>query len=494
MSWKHNYATSASDVSPSDSLRLPQHDTTHIVPAVKAVPLSAPTPSDNRFVLKNIFLFEGYFRGSMIGTHNGKVLPSYFRIPGARSLWRMANEPDIYGQFNFTYNQKLNDGELDLAKSQYMEFNIMPAGYVAINDPTFFFLRNNWIIQQCYLKLHRVFNGATIWTGWQYYHRRGEYLLDYYWYNPGQDAVIGGGVEEIPGFLHNGNISVAIHYYQSKNVERLAVNPVTQAGILGSYTLDAKWHNIALSANSSVAVGAHLSIRPRHLELHYPTRTGWAVYAWWDFDKRTPYKTVTNTLQANYRTGTSFDQGTYTGQPVYETFQGLSGRGSLPNTKPGVIVEFDLLHCRYFEISNSFVFEREKKWSVNALVLLTFSDVGTIPYYLTTGLKAGPGHTIIATTAGFRAYYYCTRYFALSLDCGWDYYDNQTIDKRGSMLKVSFSPQVRSNYGFYSRPEFRPFVTVAVWSPELKGLGIGGKAFDEQTYGVITGIQVEGWW
>ena len=95
-------------------------------------------------------------------------------------------------------------------------------------------------------------------------------------------------------------------------------------------------------------------------------------------------------------------------------------------------------------------------------------------------------------TAGFRPYYYFTKYFALQFDYGLDYVDPEGGED-GYLHKVSLAPTIKFGNRYFDRPELRVFVTYATWSDAFKG-EIGGEAFNDDTNGLLYGVQMEAWW
>lgn len=119
---------------------------------------------------------------------------------------------------------------------------------------------------------------------------------------------------------------------------------------------------------------------------------------------------------------------------------------------------------------------------------------GLTPYEVSTGEKLDIGQKIHWFSAGFRFIKYIYKHFNLALEYGVDYVDNQTINKQGGLQKVTFSPQIAWDYGYYTRPVIRPFVTYANWSKDLKGeIGGGLAPFGDKTNGMTYGIAMEIW-
>jgi maltoporin len=93
--------------------------------------------------------------------------------------------------------------------------------------------------------------------------------------------------------------------------------------------------------------------------------------------------------------------------------------------------------------------------------------------------------------------YYLDKHFNLALEAGNDYMKNNRSRIEGSLQKITFSPQVSWDYGYYSRPVLRPFITYARWSGNFSGL-IGDSDFNtrllKKNNGISFGLQLEIWW
>lgn len=428
------------------------------------------------FIEKHTFKLNGYFRSTMSLTDKG-VAPSYITPPGGRAKWRMANEPDIYAEMQLVYQYDWNK-----EKGNSVEVHFTPAAYLALGSGTLPFWVSGNGMNEFYFKLNNISGNTDIWSGWRYYHRRDYHPLDYFWYNPGQGAVAGLGVEGLRSKEHKDDISIALHFFESKNVASIRSFESTDAGVLPAFTLDAKWANIPLfSANSALTVGSAVSIRPAQRDLNFGLKKGFSLYLWHDQNNLCNGR-ASNNFQISFRKGTAMNQSSYSGAPIYETING-----------DGKTIMYDLDKAYYWEVSDGFLYEYAKHFSVNLIFLLHRAYNGLIPYRLEDNQSIGSGAYLTWITTGARAYWYWHRHFALTTEIGLEYVDNQPVHKKGTLFKLTLSPQIRWNYGYYSRPEIRPFITLGLWSNGLKG-SVGGTPFMDRTYGITFGIQGEIWW
>lgn len=414
-----------------------------------------------------------YLRSAAAESKGGKTMAD-FQAPGALSHYRLGNEANTYGEFGLTYHQDLSDlkNSLDIV--------MMMSGYSPFGDKNDFKLNN---IAQFYAKFNDVIAGGDIWAGKRYYDRRDYHMIDFFWYNPGQDATFGFGIENLRRDKHKDKLSFATFSFDNKNVKTLSTleEDAEKTENLRSYHLEAKWSDIQTNKDGSLMVYARVAKRRANEDIKFDDANGFAVGFAHTQNNLLKGK-ASNNFQINYKKGISVSQNQYTGTPIFET-NGNSEQ-----------IRYNLDKNYAFEASNSFFYENEKKFAINALTIYRFEDRGMKPINVADGKEIDLGQKIHWFSAGFRAMKYLTKNFNLALEYGADYVNNQTIEKEGVLHKITFSPQIQLNYGFYTRPVIRPFVTYATWSDNLKGTIGGGYApFADKTNGYTYGISFEVW-
>src|SRR5215469_2071480 len=129
-----------------------------------------------------------------------------------------------------------------------------------------------------------------------------------------------------------------------------------------------------------------------------------------------------------------------------------------------------------------------------------------VQHFRTTG---GARNTV---GAGIRPVFWLTDWFALQGQAGWDYTNNyrassistfqpggpgtvkiptnDTFGHSGSLGVFTFCPTIKPIGGFFTRPEFRAFVTYAIWSKSLEG-AIGSTQYQNNREGWVFGVQTE---
>lgn len=100
---------------------------------------------------------------------------------------------------------------------------------------------------------------------------------------------------------------------------------------------------------------------------------------------------------------------------------------------------------------------------------------------------------------GFRPIYHFSERFNLAVELGIDDVKPENGTSR-TMTKLTISPQISPDFGFWSRPVLRAFVTYASWNTTARlaadttdAIGING-VFGNKLSGLSYGIQAEAWW
>lgn len=400
-----------------------------------------------------------------------------FIAPGALSHFRLGNEPNTYAEFEIGYNHKLDK---DSKKS--VDLVLMLSGYSELGKQESFNLKH---VSQLYAKMNNAIGNADIWIGKRYYYRKDYHIIDYFWYNPGQEATVGVGIENIRGKKYKDDISFALFSFENKNVKSLKdYNMSSKTGVLQSYTLDVRWSNIPTNKNGKITLWGRVSKRNSNNALGFGASKGYGFGVWHDQTNLFNGKGANN-IQFSYKKGNAISQSQYVGLPVYETY----GRESS--------YSYDLNKAYAIELSDQFTYEKEKEFAINALALYRIENKGIIPYDILTQEELGSGQQIHWFTIGTRVLKYFHRHFNIALEIGSDYIDNWTTNKQGWLTKITIAPQFSWDYGFSSRPVIRPFLTYAVWSDNLVGQ-IGkipeNAPFGDRNQGFTYGVSFETWW
>ncbi|APD07616.1 maltoporin [Flavobacteriaceae bacterium UJ101] len=418
----------------------------------------------------------GYFRTTM-GTSEGGETQAFFQAPGAQSKYRMGNEADTYAEFALKYKYQLKE------EGTSFETMFRMRGWSAKGD------NMNWKLDdigEFYVKMNDIYKDIDVWGGRRYYYRMSTHIIDHFWLNPGEGSNVGFGVEGLRGKDKEDDIKIALFEYEMDGVTRPDGQSISSSeDYIQSYVLDARWVDIPFNKDGQMNIWGQYSARTSNEALGFDSKQGFGV-GFWHNQKKLFGGKANNIFYGSFRQGTSVYQTGYDITPVYENFGGSSD-----------IIRYDLDKANLWEFSNNFLYELDERFAVNWILLFSQENRGVTPYNYNTGEVTGKGKQINWFSTGFRAEKYLHKHLSLALETGFDYVDNQITDQNGWLTKITFSPEIRWNYGFYTRPVIRPFVTYAFWPDNFEGsVGnqFGTAPYGDNTDGFVFGINIEAWW
>jgi hypothetical protein len=152
-------------------------------------------------------------------------------------------------------------------------------------------------------------------------------------------------------------------------------------------------------------------------------------------------------------------------------------------------------------------------FSFGAAAYYEYDDQGSpTAERLSNGDFVSTGGSRNTVGAGIRPVLWLTDWFALQGQAGWDYTSrdrssslstfqpggpgnltfvtNDTFGRSGNLGVFTFCPTIKPPGGFNTRPEFRAFVTYAIWSKSLEG-SIGSTPYQNNREGWVAGVQAE---
>lgn len=396
---------------------------------------------------------NGYLRTG-IGWSGGRQMVN-FNAPESVHKFRLGNEANHYGELQFNYRYK-NKDSVNLYEVSYMMSKFIPYGsddYKQFPETA-----------QLYGKINKVIKNANLWVGKRYYDRRNVEMLDYFWLNSGQNSQLGIGIENYQ-VKNSGNLNLALMRFKYGNNDA------------HSYVTDFRYLDLPLSEYSKLNFLGQFSFKNRNNIKGTPKSSGYSLGGWWTYSK----KNITHTSTVIFRKGSSITESAYTGKTMPENIDGTS------------IYQLD--NSSSFDVINNFVYDDKRKHAIQ--VALTYQ-------YRNLGVKNTDESNMLLNnisrnwfSIGFRYLYYLDKHFNLALEAGNDYMKNNRSGIEGSLQKITFSPQISWDYGYYSRPVLRPFITYAHWSENFSGL-IGGSDFNtrllKKNNGISFGLQLEIWW
>ena len=402
--------------------------------------------------------FNGYLRTGFGKTENSQMVD--FRAPELAYKFRMGNEANHYGELQFNYNYSDQDST-KLFGVTYMMSKYLPYGDANLNTfPE---------TAQLYASIYDVYKGGDIWIGKRYYQRKNVEMLDYFWLNTAQGGDVGFGIEGIKLSENSSNLNLAfVQFNYAKDAEKS----------YSSYTSDLRYLDIPISNHSTLNLLGQYGYIEKNETQNLGKHKGYSLGAWWTYK----HKNIENTTTALFRKGSTIVDGPYSGKTITEYRDDYK--------------LYDLDHASSFNLIENFVYDDKEKHAVQATLVYHYRDYGV-------GNISADGEILDnkrgknGLSAGFRYMYYLNKRFNLALEAGNDYVKSSKLGIEGNLQKVTFSPQITWNYGYYTRPVIRPFVTYAHWSNDFKGLvgitNLNHKLLGK-THGLSYGIQLEIWW
>ena len=395
------------------------------------------------------FEFHGYFRSSMGLSEHGES-QALFQLPGARSKYRLGNEPDTNIELQLNYTFELKEPENKGANIQSV---IMLDGYKRQGESNDFALDN---LAQLYLSFNRLISKDTdIWFGRRYYQRKSIHIMNHFWLNPGQNSHVGIGFEHMP--VGSGQLDLALFHNEDD------FNLASVDYLINSTVIDARWYK-NMSDKFRLTLWAQQAYREGVTALSYDDKPGQAVGGWINYQSN-KFK---NTTALMYQTGAAITQSDFNPRPVRED------------------LGWNLDKANISEINNVLTYEALPDYSFQWSLLYRQDD---------RGMPANSDIEWLST--GIRPIFYFSKHVNLALEAGVDYVDDAANNRSGSLNKFTTALQIAADRGLKSRPVLRIFATVAAWDKDFKGLigTIPGTApYANDTSGWVIGAQAETWW
>ncbi|MFI3282106.1 MAG: carbohydrate porin [Rikenellaceae bacterium] len=420
----------------------------------------------------NKFKVSGYMRSGFGYSEDGST-QAHFQMPGALNKYSLGNQADTYGELEFDYTHYLDGDKTRSIDAVWMVS--MYEDYGTENQMSFNFT------EQLYLRVNNLLGfNESIWFGNRFYDRSAIHMLDRQWMNPGQKGW-GGGIENFLNKSSEEDLKIAAWQLKDRDVTSYKNGLI---GELTTYTADIRWVHKPIAENSNINLALNYSRRVANDELGYKAYNGYGAFAWVDYSKRN----ITNTTALLFRQGANVS---------IDHWSGMSQKENPGNDN---LVLNDLNGAYSFELNNNFLYDDLDRFSINAIFMFVARNYGTDPYLYENDEKVyllDRGNMFYWLSAGTRAMYYVSKHFRPTVEYTYEYGDNTQLGVKGSLHKITITPELSLAKGFYSRPVLRPFATYAFWSDDLKGYIGGtpnGAPFADKTSGFTYGLQFEIWW
>ena len=399
-------------------------------------------------------------------------------------------------------------------------------------------------------ELHQVCTEVTVWAGQRFYDRHDIHLYnlffdDYSGYGMGFDNIdlgfgkllfsyLGGIRDHIAsGYLNNGGGPFAA--FNQTAADTTIADP--HIGGLYLHTIDARIHDINIVCGQLELIGDFQFLKGGYnyafsnqnnntvgsmLPLNIGDTLGFRVGAiyYHPFCPGTGaswYNTSFWEVAAIYGYGASElfgtdplnQNGTFAGYNLNRNLERVNSDGSVSSGSLRRATQFRAIGWSVWNINPCFAIAQE--------IHYRYDDQGAVAaetVNATTGLSAGisTANSTVRTTGGanwvlgggIRPVWWLNDWFALQGQAGIDYIHNNraggqavnpdgslrndSFGKSGAMGIFTFAPTIKPKGNWWTRPEFRAYITYAIWAKDLEG-SIGNNS----TNGTPYGNSREGW-
>ncbi len=290
----------------------------------------------------------------------------------------------------------------------------------------------NLALREAWLGYSGIGDGAlaesTVWAGRRYYKRKDIHIIDFYYEDYSNFSGFGAGLENVK--LGFGDLSVAAFSDQDSTV----------------ITLDSRVENIALGQDLSGELGFAYAV----VDEEEPGEDGFAIRG---------HVQRNNFFGGFLKAGLMYSQG---------AAWGFFGDGASFATSDRTLT----------------------RAQVHGLVPLT--DRLEMFFVALHQIDDDDGTKTAWSSVGVRPQYTITDNFAVAVEVGFDYVDDEAADDTRDLTKATIAGiYTFGKPGFWSRPQLRVFATQGNWSDEG---AIGNQAaFDDDTSGTSYGVQFETW-
>ncbi|NRR30481.1 carbohydrate porin [Oxalobacteraceae bacterium] len=380
--------------------------------------------------------FHGYFRESVGSSSGGRGPQSCFGLGGNTQRYRLGNECDAYGEFEY---------QKEIAKSAN---GVSFVGHImaAVYNPQSDVAGADLSLSKLYVEAKGLdaLKGGTAWMGRRYYQRPDAHMLDWQYINMNGT---GGGVDRIP--MGVGKFSYA--FFKDNDV----VKKSATRQILG-------YQDIAVNTDGAIDILATF-IRPdsNTADAH----SGWQLTL---LHKQAKVLGGGNVVGFQHGVGPGTGAG---GQCCNR----MGATGSIANGS-------DVTRTRIFD---SLQIQPTADFSAEMVAVIQRDK------------SNASGGTSTWTTLGVRPVYALTDNFKLQFELGTDRVTSPTGGAAARLTKFTFAPTLTMGRDYWSRPELRAFVTYGKWNDAATAMvnkaNESGPVYGNGTSGTSVGLHLEAW-
>ena len=504
----------------------------------------APAPMLDESFLKSLtrnFTFSVYIRTGVGFNGNGGPQDFDFQIPDfGLGRFRLGNEPDTYMELTWKQAHLLGDSPdvMDVAMTFTSRFSYQGTKTTNVSQ---FDTGAQIALRQAFVEAKNFIKSApeiTVWAGQRFYDRHDIHLHDLFFddysgYGMGFDNIdLGFGklaIAYLGGMrdgLDNGNTTAAEtpifdpnrggFYLHTIDLRIHDINLLGgQLELLGDYQffkggvyqadVDRDGDQLADRVN----IGDTSGFRVGAIYYHpiCPTGASWYNTSFWQISAQYGYG-----AGELFGTDPTGQRGTLAGF----TLNDLEGKVN----SDGTISSSSLRRASGFRATGQMVWNINPCFAIAAEVHYRYDDQGAIAAQIspvTGGIETSGGSSWVLG-GGIRPVVWLNDWFALQGQAGIDYVDrnraggtafnpatapglnngtvrNDAFGKSGALGVFTFAPTIKPKGNWWTRPEFRAFMTYAVWARSLEG-SIGnnssnGTPYGNSRMGWVFGVQTE---
>jgi len=433
------------------------------VQAVQAAPVAAAVTTDGKSLSDAIadkISFHGYFRTG-VGLSGKGTDQTTFKAPGAGSKYRLGNEHDNYGELIFGTKTQESPSDAYFRTETMVSF----ASDRKTNDPS---APNNdtFALREAFVEagnLDFLSPETKVWVGRRYYQRHDSHIADYFYLDMSGN---GAGIMDIP---------VADDFAKAAFATIISSNTSKSANGVGSpskVTADARLYDIKAPLGKVTVWTAVSDVTKNGT---YTEGLNSYVYE----------KTMGYNVGVMHQTDTLFG------------LEGFNKVALLYGVDAGADFTADLVAP---EANNAYYGLTDRQtWSVVDHGLAQFNEKTSMMYsfvHKTTNNDRYADGEVRWTSFGVRPMYAFTKNFAVAVEPGIDYVDNNVSGYNGTLNKITIAPEIRPNMKLLGRPVLRLYATYAQWSKDFSNRADnpGGATYRGASAGSSAGFQVENWW
>jgi maltoporin len=426
-----------------------------IVIAAALVALAAPEAS--------AVDFHGYFRSGIGGNTKGGSQVC-FQAPGNDFKFRLGNECENYAEWEFSQSLYKNKSGVEFVYDGMLAYVTGLAGPdfdPLISGGNTIALRQNWIGAK---GLPFLGTGSMVWLGKRYFHRNDIHQIDFFYWDT---SGFGGGLDDVP----LGPAKWALSVFQNRFSDRRSI-----------WRPDFRVYGIPIIPNGTLEAGVSLYIDSSNENASPATN-----------DTRqniSPWLTV-QWVQSDFLGG-------------FNKLAAQWGQGSAANLNQSP-VQNATSDQKQWRIVEHMVYQPTE--AISGALVFVYQN------------KTGPGvnGNLTSWSAGIRPELHLADYFKIGADVGYTRVKPKDTTAGGgntdsrSLFKVTVAPTIVPLTGpggaYFTRPEFRLFLTYATWNDAARVAGgIAGQPtgacstatsnspFGCDTNGVTFGAQIEAWY